>query len=144
MKISLFGNLQKCPVRVNNIFLIFIWKWIYITFEFDKENWSLYFNHSCSKVICLFINNWKFRSTLADQQRLTYISYVWTLNVSWRTSWEWWVIGMDGERERERERERESQGNCVVSTIWWWWWWWTGNWDIYQTGSVWEAYTPNI
>ena len=40
---------------------------------------------------------------LADQQRLTSISYVKTLDAVWRTCQEQWTIGMDGERDRENQ-----------------------------------------
>ena len=38
---------------------------------------------------------------LANLQELIYISFMWTQDVVWRTCWEWWMIGVDG----------ESQGN---------------------------------
>ena len=41
---------------------------------------------------------------LADQQELTYNSSVETQGVVWKTCWEWWMVGTDGEREKERER----------------------------------------
>ena len=36
---------------------------------------------------------------LVNQQRLTFISCVWTLDAVWRTYQEWWSIGIDSERE---------------------------------------------
>ena len=53
---------------------------------------------------------------LANQQKLIYIRFVWTLNTVWKICRERWMIGMDGETERQRERVREI---CAVSATWW-------------------------
>ena len=44
---------------------------------------------------------------LPDQQELSYISCVRTLNATKRTFLEQWTIGVEEEEERERERVRE-------------------------------------
>ena len=51
---------------------------------------------------------------LADMQNFTNNSSVRTQGVVWKTCWERWMIGTNGERESERERERESW-ECVVA-----------------------------
>ena len=40
------------------------------------------------------------------------ISSVEILDRVWKTCWEWWMIGTDGERE---------SGKFVLSAQWWWW-----------------------
>ena len=39
---------------------------------------------------------------LANQHKHIYISFVWTLDVVWKTYWKQWMIGTDGEREPEK------------------------------------------
>ena len=48
---------------------------------------------------------------LIRQQKLTCISPVQTLDLLWRTCWQWCMIGMDGEIESEKS---------VLTTRWWW------------------------
>ena len=36
---------------------------------------------------------------LTDHQKLTFISFVWTLDATKTTCQEWWLIEVDGERE---------------------------------------------
>ena len=36
---------------------------------------------------------------LVNQQRLSFNSFVWTLDDDWRTNQEQWMIGLDGKRE---------------------------------------------
>ena len=38
-------------------------------------------------------------SALADLEKFTFISSVWSLDAIERIYWEWWQIGMDGVRE---------------------------------------------
>ena len=54
-------------------------------------------------------------SEFSDQQEITYLSFVRTQDVVWKTSWERWMRGTD----RVIVREIRS-----VSMNWWWWWWW--------------------
>ena len=65
---------------------------------------------------------------LADQQKLTWIRYVQTLDVIWRICWEWWIIGMDGKRESGKsvlsewfddndviiKKIQKIRNNCVI------------------------------
>ena len=50
---------------------------------------------------------------LFDEQKLTLISYVWTLDAVLSKCQEWWPTETEGKIERESERERVN-GNLAV------------------------------
>ena len=97
MKQQLFGHLPPISKSIQVIQAIHVghcWRSKEKLIS-DIHPWTL--THRCASV---------------DELARTYIKSVRTLDVIWKTCWDWWLIATNGEREREREREgeKESQG----------------------------------
>ena len=79
------ANLTNYPRKMNKI----CWS------QLEKQEWT----YKQDSLVDYYTDT----QVLANQQKLTYISCVRTLDAMWKTCQAWWLIEMEG--------ERESQGN---------------------------------